>query len=122
MMKEIFNRGPIACGIDAMPIRKYTTGIAKDVSSSTDHVISVVGWGTDAQEGLYWLIRNSWGEYWGEQGFARVKSGALNLEDAGCAWAVPKDWTAPERNNQFHCYEDGSNCGGSTESIATVVV
>ena len=23
----------------------------------TDHVISVVGWGTDAKEGLYWLVR-----------------------------------------------------------------
>ena len=33
----------------------------------TDHVVSVVGWGTDADEGLYWLVRNSWGENWGEQ-------------------------------------------------------
>merc|ERR1712182_108255 len=84
-------------GIDAKPILKYTTGIAKGFSLMTDHVISVVGWGTDAKEGLYWIVRNSWGEYWGEQGFVRVKSGALNLEEAGCAWAVPKDFTAPER-------------------------
>merc|ERR1712066_1046087 len=58
MMKEIFNRGPIACGIAATPLHQYTTGIAKDTSGMTNHVISVVGWGTDAQEGLYWLIRN----------------------------------------------------------------
>jgi cathepsin X len=119
MMKEIFNRGPIACGIDAAPIRDYETGIAKDESSSTDHVISVVGWGTDANEGLYWVVRNSWGEYWGEHGYVRVKSGALNLEDAGCAWATPKDFTAPERNNQFHCLEGGENCkaGMSTNTV-----
>jgi len=121
MMKEIFNRGPIACGIDANPLRDYTTGIVTDASSDTDHVISVVGWGTDSKDGLYWVVRNSWGEYWGEHGFVRVKSGALNLEDAGCAWAVPKDFTAPERNNQFHCFEGGDNCKASMRETTIVV-
>jgi len=110
MMKEIYNRGPIACGIDAGPILNYQTGIAKNrFSLLQDHVISVVGWGTDAKEGLYWIVRNSWGEYWGEQGYVRVRSGSLALERS-CAWAVPKDFTAPEKENQVHCFEDGSNC------------
>jgi cathepsin X len=113
MQKEIYARGPIACGLDASPLRDYTTGIITTPSASTDHVISVVGWGTDATEGLYWIVRNSWGEYWGEHGYVKVKSGALNLEAAGCAWAVPKDFTAPEHNNQFHCFEDGSNCNSA---------
>jgi len=121
MMKEIFNRGPIACTIDANPLRKYTTGIATEQSGSVDHVISVVGWGTDAKEGLYWVVRNSWGEYWGESGYVRVKSGALALEEA-CAWAVPKDYTAPEKQNQFHCVEDGSNCGGKQASGESTLV
>merc|ERR1712217_958627 len=85
MMKEIFSRGPIACGIDAGP------------------------------------IRDSWGEYWGEHGYVRVKSGALNLEQAGCSWAVPKDFTAPERHNQFHCYEGGDNCKASSRATLLVV-
>jgi cathepsin X len=60
MMKEIYNRGPIACGIDANPLLKYTSGIAKGFSLMTDHVVSVVGWGTDPVEGQYWIVRNSW--------------------------------------------------------------
>jgi cathepsin X len=115
MQKEIFNRGPIACTIDANPLRDYTGGIITTQGGGTDHVISVVGWGTDATEGLYWIVRNSWGEYWGEQGYVRVKDGALSLSD--CAWATPKDYTAPEKNNQFHCFEDGSNCKSAEDAV-----
>lgn len=109
MQKEIFHRGPIACGIDATKILDYTTGIAKGYSFMQDHVISVVGWGTDKVDGQYWIVRNSWGEYWGEQGYVNVKFGALAVQES-CSWAVPGTFTAPEKNNQFHCFEDGSNC------------
>ncbi|CAJ1339087.1 unnamed protein product [Effrenium voratum] len=109
MMKEIYNRGPISCGIDANPLLKYTTGIIKGFGLMDDHVVSVVGWGTDPEEGLYWIVRNSWGEYWGEQGYVRVKSGSLALERQ-CSWAVPQDYTAPEKENEVHCFEGGENC------------
>ena len=110
MQKEIYKRGPIACGIDAAPIEDYTGGIATDEGSSVDHVISVVGWGADADTNTkYWIVRNSWGEYWGEQGYIRVAFGALHIEDS-CAWATVDSFTAPEMNNQVPCYEDGSNC------------
>jgi cathepsin X len=116
MMAEIFHRGPIACDIDAGPIGDYKGGIVTAVSASTDHTVSVVGWGVDAQEGRYFVVRNSWGEYWGEHGFMRVKEGALNL-GSSCNWATVKDFTAPERNNQFHCFEDGTNCQDVFEEL-----
>ena len=34
---------------------------------------------------------------------------ALAIE-TNCNWAVPGSYTAPEKHNQFACYEDGSNC------------
>jgi len=120
MMKEIYNRGPIACNVDANPLRDYTTGIVTAKSTETDHTISVVGWGTDAKDGLYWIVRNSWGEYWGEQGYVRVQSGAIAIESDSCTWATPKDYTAPEKHNQFHCYEDGSNCKTDAETVLVV--
>lgn len=117
MKHEIFARGPIACDIDAGPIVNYTTGVVTTKSSQSDHTISVVGWSKDVKFGLVWHVRNSWGEYWGEHGYVRVQDGALNL-GSNCNWAVVKDFTAPERHNQFHCFEDGSNC---KESLSIVV-
>merc|ERR1719399_686231 len=108
MAKEIFARGPIACGIDAAPILKYQGGIVDEAGSGIDHVISVVGWGKDDASGKqYWIVRNSWGEYWGEMGYVRVAKGnnALHLEEQ-CAWAVPDVFT----ETNFPCNEDGSNC------------
>jgi len=109
MMREIYHRGPIACGIDSDPILNYDGGIVTQTSNSTDHVVAVVGWGTHAEDGKYWIIRNSWGEYWGEFGFFRSKFGALNMSH-DCYWAIPGEVTAPEFGNQFICHEDGSNC------------
>jgi cathepsin X len=109
MAKEIYARGPIACGIDAAPILKYTGGISKLPGEQVDHVVSVVGWG---QDGLsqYWIVRNSWGEYWGEMGYIRVEKGnnALHLEDT-CAWATVAAFT----ENNYPCYEGGENCEAS---------
>jgi len=109
MQKEIYARGPISCGIDAGPILNYTSGVSDLAGEGVDHVVSVVGWGTDASAGKYWIVRNSWGEYWGEMGYIRVKFGALHLEDQ-CAWAVVDTFTAQENGNQVHCYEGGENC------------
>jgi len=109
MMKEIYNRGPIACGIDAGPLLNYESGVIQDRSSSIDHIISVVGWGTDEKAGGYWIVRNSWGEFWGEMGYVRVAFGSLGVED-GCNWAVVQDYTAAEKDNQVHCHEGGDNC------------
>jgi len=121
MMKEIFHRGPIACDVDANPLRDYEGGIATDKSTDVDHIISIVGWGTDAKLGMYWIVRNSWGQYWGEGGFFRAQVGSLNIE-SNCVWATPKDFTAPERNNQYHCYEDGSNCKSSESDESLLVI
>jgi len=112
MAKEIMARGPIACGVDAAPILNYTGGIVTDAGAGIDHIISVIGWGTDAAtKTQYWKVRNSWGEFWGEMGYVRVEKGsnALKLESS-CAWAVPGHFTAPETGGNYRCHEGGDNC------------
>jgi cathepsin X len=108
MAQEIYTNGPIACGIDASAILDYDgTSITKG-GGSTDHVISVVGWGQ--RDGTdYWIVRNSWGEYYGDMGYNYVEKGnnALDLESQ-CVWATVGTFT--DNGNQVHCYEGGENC------------
>jgi len=99
MMQEIYNRGPIACGVVANNLLNYTGGIFDDKThwtpSDIDHDISVVGYGVGEDGTKFWTVRNSWGSAWGENGFFRVVRGVNNIQiETDCAWATPVDtWT-----------------------------
>lgn len=93
MMNEIYARGPIACVVNADPILNYTGfGVfSSDNQDESNHIISVAGWGVE--NGVkYWLLRNSWGEYWGYQGYAKIERGVNTIQiESSCAYAVPVD-------------------------------
>jgi len=117
IMAEIYARGPVAACINAEPIVNYKGGIFSDESQSqdTNHIVSIVGWGFDAASGKkHWLIRNSWGQYWGEMGFIKVEMGKnlLGIESE-VAWATPGSFTV----NNFPCGEDGTGCRENVQTF-----
>ena len=91
MMSEIYRRGPITCGI-ATPVDftyGYHGGVYHDPKNytrdSVDHDVEVVGWGEEAGQPV-WIVRNSWGTFWGELGFFKLPRGinSLFIEDGDC--------------------------------------
>ena len=52
----------------------------KDLGINTDHSVMIYGWGNDPVKGKYWLVRNSFGKQWGNNGDFEV---ALGQNDFG---------------------------------------
>jgi len=62
---------------------QYTGGIITSSACGLvlDHAVTAVGYGTDEVTGLnYYLVRNSWGADWGENGYFRIKRGPYEGE------------------------------------------
>ena len=92
MKAEIYQNGPISCGIHSTSkFNEYHGGIYSEKidSPGLNHEIAVVGWGVeDGTE--FWIGRNSWGTYWGEYGFFRIAMGDGDLGiTTDCAAATP---------------------------------
>lgn len=71
-VKEALKKGPLVTSMTVYDdFLTYSGGVYKSVSNRSvgGHAVSIVGY---SDEGRYWIVRNSWGEDWGEHGFVRV--------------------------------------------------
>ena len=78
MQVAIDTYGPIVVFFNRDAINSYTSGIINNQSCSllTDHVGLAVGYGTDSLTGTkYYIVKNSWGQNWGEEGYFRIARG-----------------------------------------------
>ena len=101
--KEIKLRGPVASYlVPTNDFLVYSEGIYHRTQAAFKfqgtHLVKIVGWGTRAEAGAeYWIIQNSFGEDWGQEGYAQVAmgQGETGLETAFAIYVQP--YTAAEQ-------------------------
>lgn len=83
----LFKAGPVSVGIDATlsSFQFYSKGIYYDPNCNKDdinHAVLAVGYGVSAKGKKYWIVKNSWSERWGRNGYvlmARNRGNACGI-------------------------------------------
>lgn len=80
---EIVNNGPVEVAFTVYEdFFSYSGGIYKHTSGGVagGHAVKIVGYGSEGGVN-YWIVANSWGPNWGENGFFRIAFGECGIED-----------------------------------------
>ncbi|XP_049940816.1 dipeptidyl peptidase 1-like [Schistocerca serialis cubense] len=85
LQEALVQRGPVAVAFMVYDdFRSYTSGIYRHIETRVDfdpkvpssHAVLLVGYGVDAVSGeKYWIVKNSWGEDWGDAGYFKILRG-----------------------------------------------
>jgi cathepsin L len=118
LMKAV-TEGPVAVSVGASDWHSYSNGIFDSCSKDAviDHAVTLFGYGKEDGKN-YWLIRNSWGGRWGEDGYIRLlRMDTPAKDDAYCG--TDHD---PEKGIECKPYPDAVKvcgmCGVLYDSVA----
>ena len=83
---------PISVAIQAnlSSFKFYRSGVYQDpqCGDQLDHGVLIVGYGTDRLQGLdYWIVKNSWGHEWGDNGYIKILRNYDQSESGMCGIA-----------------------------------
>nr|BAH11164.1 cysteine protease [Hordeum vulgare] len=99
LQKAVANQ-PISVAIEAggRAFQLYKSGIFTGTcGTALDHGVAAVGYGTENGKD-YWLVRNSWGSVWGENGYIRMERN-IKASSGKCGIAVEPSYPTKTGEN-----------------------
>lgn len=101
--QALMNYGPLSVALNAQGLQMYKSGIYDPLLCNPlaiDHAVNIVGFGQEdvhnkvavdenggavvakgeGEPTKFWVVRNSWGEAWGEKGHFRIKQGKCGIQ------------------------------------------
>jgi C1A family cysteine protease len=121
-IKTALLNGPVACAIAVCGgFSSYTGGCYEEECSEINHGVLLVGWDDDICGGDgAWIIKNSWGPDWGDDGFMYIKYGSSYIGYAADALNFTPGQTVHFFIDSY-AIDDGSGDGdGNVEAGETV--
>ncbi|PIN06743.1 Cysteine proteinase Cathepsin L [Handroanthus impetiginosus] len=85
---------PVSVSIDAggLAFQFYSSGVfTGDCGTDLDHGVAAVGYGKTDDGTKYWLVKNSWGTSWGEEGYIRMERD-ISAKEGLCGIAMDSSY------------------------------
>ncbi|KAB1998550.1 hypothetical protein ERO13_D12G071300v2 [Gossypium hirsutum] len=115
-LKKAVAHQPVSIAIEAggRAFQLYESGVFNgECGLALDHGVVAVGYGTDDNGQDYWIVRNSWGSNWGENGYIRMERN-INANTGKCGIAMEASYPVKNGANIIQPYHNES-----TENISS---
>ncbi|XP_027771723.1 cysteine proteinase COT44-like [Solanum pennellii] len=109
-LKKAVAHQPISVAIEASgrAFQLYSSGIfTGKCGTQLDHGVVVVGYGTESGVD-YWIVRNSWGTNWGEDGYIKMERNIEDTNSGKCGIAMEGSYPIKNAMNKITMGEEGT--------------
>ncbi|KAF8377587.1 hypothetical protein HHK36_030969 [Tetracentron sinense] len=100
LQKAVVNQ-PVSVAIEAggRAFQLYQSGVFTGIcGTALDHGVAAVGYGTESDVD-YWIVKNSWGSSWGENGYIRMERNVAGTRTGKCGIAMEASYPIKKGQN-----------------------